>query len=113
MSEPIKPALTPEEWEEGEYAGQPPFRYNLGPAGDLCLWLEDGSYIKLRPAPLAALALHGQPFGFTWELYDAMRRAIEAEEKDNALCYDDDKHEVRRLAGQGLERIAALLPPRP
>ena len=54
MSEEIEPALTPAEWAE--------FR-----AGEL---------FTTRPHATAALCLHGKPFGFTWEMLDALRDAV-------------------------------------
>lgn len=51
----------------------------------------------------AALALHGQDFGFSWDDVDAVREAVEGAEGSG---YDD-----RRLVHLA-DRIAALLPPR-
>ena len=84
-SEPIRPALTPEEWEEAfrrwdDYDGRGAGVYSLdewnkfkrdalvGRAGDL------GDHHEA-----AALALYRQPFGFTWEDVDALRAQIEAD----------------------------------
>jgi hypothetical protein len=50
---------------------------------------------------LAALALYGQPFGFTWDDVDRIRMA--------AMYYPGEM--ARALDGIG-DRIAALLPPR-
>lgn len=75
MSE-IKPALSPEEW---------------GAVPDL--FVEVGC--PERHA-FAARALHGQPFGFTWEDVDTLRESPPDESLLDAIA----------------DRVAALLPPR-
>ena len=80
MSEKIEPALTPEEWAE--------FRA--------------GKLLTTRPHATAALCLHGKPFGFTREMLDALRDAVESSESP------DDYP----LAMKAMELIASLLPPR-
>lgn len=107
------PALTPEEW-----AGPQPHIRRLdllifedpAPEGGDCVICEDhgpdaesGRAVILpedRHA-LAALALHGQPFGFTWGHVDALREVIADATGANLGPLHD-------LA----DRIAALLPPR-
>lgn len=85
----IKPALTPEEWDSVQNYG-------------LSNPLECENY----PHAKAALALHEQPFGFTWAHVDTIHGAA--------------RH-IERISGSsggvaGLlavaDRIAALLPPR-
>jgi hypothetical protein len=96
MSEPIKPALTPEEWAHllagGVIFGVP--------------------YVKGGPKPeqpkafgphaSAALALHDQPFGFTWE---DVRRLWNC-------CIDERGTDTTQEQLDDIaDRIAALLPP--
>ena len=95
MSEKIEPALTPEEWE-------PYTRHLPEPAvldADLILD-EDG------PHALAALMLHGQPFGFTWEDVDALRRMA-----PTATRFVSGHQAWSQLLSLA-DRIAALLSPR-
>ena len=98
MSEKIEPALTPEEWE-------PYTRHLTEPAvldADLILY-EDG------PHALAALMLHGQPFGFTWEDVDNLHSiAI----KDVPFVGDDGELHTNPELTNLADRIASLLPPR-
>lgn len=56
---------------------------------------------------LAALALHGQPFGFTQEDVDLLTRSAEYYDWLVKQKYLDDAEKFRSLAA----RIAALLPP--
>lgn len=93
MSE-TKPALSAEEW-----AQFPPgdLKYDgVLYKGDVRLPLVDG------PHALAALALHAQPFGFTWEDVDRLlaRAELTADPSESVWCLN--------LAS----RIVALLPPR-
>ena len=87
MSDDVKPALTPEEW-----AGQLRDPHGLDIDG-----------MRGRPHAVAALCLHGQPFGFTWgdvrELDDAVERLCEVGHVDVAAVMH-----IR-------DRIEALLPP--
>jgi hypothetical protein len=61
---------------------------------------------------LAALALHGQPFGFTWDDVDAIERVVAGGELQgslsplSAVARQNDR--LRWL----IDRIAALLPPK-
>lgn len=118
MSEEIKPALTPEEW-----AGEQPamnrddvlIYHDPPPRGGGCIGItdrdpDDPSSVVILPEhrhALAALALHGQPFGFTWEDVDLLR-----EEARSEYAIPDGMG----FTGQELldlaDRIAALLPPR-
>jgi hypothetical protein len=126
MSDRYRPALTPEQWESRDYrqAARDLDRWAReagGPAGGhdsteyaAKLGLDaSGSVIAMsrahdrvlvpppaRPA-LAALALDGQPFGFTPEDVAAVRRAAET-------CPDGPTAEALRDLG---ERLQALLPP--
>jgi hypothetical protein len=113
MSE-IKPALTPEEWHalnSGEAF------VNTGQRGPNVLFVEDaaeqsnadGCYYVRKPHAMAALALHGQPFGFTHEDVAQIREAADyvRDREDNDR--DPLLGELYALA----DRIAALLPPEP
>lgn len=118
MSE-IEPALTPEEWADeggggavnrGDFMVYAPRGMDglvVGPPGP--------GHGVLIPTDLhqatAALCLHGQPFGFTWEDVDALRGLIELQaalRKTNGVPGDGGLSPFARLA----DRIAALLPPR-
>jgi hypothetical protein len=104
MSE-IRPALTREEWAGATGAIDPlmePFtelHVSIQPDGALAIWgaYDGGVQSPAARHALAALALHGQPFGFTWQDVDLLRDAVD---------YLDPR--IRTLA----DRIAALLPPR-
>lgn len=103
MSE-IKPALTPEQWASAT-------KYALvGRAADHVL-AESGPHSWLEPHEVAALALHGQPFGFTWEDVDALelvyRRVLRVPEP----LGEDGAAAVERLHSH-VARLASLLPPR-
>lgn len=110
MSEQIKPALTAEEWAAGEaYRRTGESKYS----GDQWVsLLHDGQaaistgYSDIRVTPkafhvLAALCLHGQPFGFTREDVEMLRKEA------NRWSHGDAGAAVETLA----DRIEALLPP--
>lgn len=113
MSEKIEPALTPEEWERVPIA--PPV--SLFPPG-VCDLIDvqmggvaGGEEIKrdLGAHALAALALHGQPFGFTWEDVDVLRRVSHAYDLAIGRGVFD---EITARHSSVADRIASLLPPR-
>lgn len=121
MSE-IKPALTPEEWakEEVQRFTRAAGRFDAGLTSDGRLelavgWEETGddAYRVYHPIDdrhaLAALALHGQPFGFDWEDVDALRNASAAV---SSYAIDDDQWSSSGRLDRLADRIAALLPPR-
>ena len=54
------------------------------------------------PHALAALALHGQPFGFTWDDVELLRM----------FGNGDPMPHIRQQCNDLADRIAALLPPR-
>lgn len=56
---------------------------------------------------IAALALYGQPYGFTWEMVDALESAASRLERDLGLT---DEYTV--ACNRAIACIAALLPPR-
>lgn len=89
----MEPALTPEEWEEYD---KPKLDRDIE-----CATHEVGYYTPPSRHGLAALALHEQPFGFTWGDVDFLR--MDAEDSPTAHAGI-----LRELA----DRIAALLPPR-
>ena len=84
----IEPALTAEEWAEGAVIYEN---------------LTDALGIGRRHST-AALCLHGQPFGFTWEDV-AVLRDIAAPDIGTPL--EGDARALTSLA----DRIEALLPP--
>ena len=57
---------------------------------------------------LAALSLHGQPYGFTWQDVDMLRQAAGMNGGDGSLP-NPSAERFTSLA----DRIEALLPPRP
>jgi hypothetical protein len=94
----IEPALTTDEWAQkwdGHDDDATPMRYTFGVA----VYMD-------RPHASAALALHGQPFGFTWDDVDAIRHAAKM-----ARTWDEVVGDPDVLDGLA-DRIAALLPPR-
>jgi hypothetical protein len=115
MSEDVKPALTPEEWAGLLAMDQPTVFGDAGghvAVGKCALFWDAHSgnvlcddYDAPRQHALAAIALHGQPFGFTWEDATFLRilaLAGPGESLSSACCEHLDA-----LAA----RIAALLPP--
>ena len=118
MIPPVKPAMTAERWahdemsaEVGEntlfaYVSRDGHRFApgvmaLGWNGDQMNPLDT----RARHA-LAALALHGQDFGFTWEDVDMLRDC--SGWMDLGEPWPKEASALRDLA----DRIAALLPPR-
>lgn len=113
-----QPALTPEEWAAW-LASTPDFTVSNEDIGS---WVDDNiddhdwksTEIRQRGA-LAAIALHpdsclqGQPFGFTWEDVEVLRRLGEWNVEDHE--YHCDPEAGRAMLGIA-DRIAALLPPR-
>jgi hypothetical protein len=100
MSE-VKPALTREEWLE--YA---PLDRTLAHHAPVV------AYENVHGA--AALALHAQPFGFTWDDYFELldnAHEVEAEYGPPEWLLPERKRQVDRLRSIA-GRIAALLPPR-
>ena len=89
----VGPALTPEQWEEYD---KPKLDRDIE-----CATHEVGYYTPPSRHGLAALALHEQPFGFTWGNVDLLRTVAE----DSPAAHAE---RLRELA----DRIAALLPPR-
>lgn len=111
----IKPALTPEEWAKLEHRG-----IRLEPSGAIRMEMaktildQEPPFISFgsswRPG-IAALALHGQPFGFTWEIHDAIEAAIMDWETEAGEMDERQRKEFAAM-NRGLAAIAALLPPR-
>ena len=124
------PALTPEQWEELRFSvpaieiwDDPP------PAGSGCVGIEDQQpnahrgYVRIPPEarhPLAALALHGQAYGFTWDDVDRLREAQQevgaefahiADPEHRALLEMDARMERVWMLDLA-DRISDLLPPR-
>lgn len=119
MSEPITPALSPEEWklswrriqcfdswdnEESNLSGVGEIYAGGGEllvTGHEYHFRANFSAAKDRHA-LAALALHGQPFGFSHEDVETLERA---------LGYDPTTGDLSVALESLRDRIAALLPP--
>lgn len=112
-TEEITPALSPAEWRA-------PFDFAPSSCGEVndqmvCVTPRNEVLtIKARHAH-AAIALNGQPFGFTWEDVDCLR-ACAKQQRD----IDGDREAIAYAGqlshGDDLEslaaRIEALLPPR-
>ena len=101
MTEPIKPALTPEKWREALRWAPQRVLCDFGPPVGVH-YVEE----SVRHA-LAALALHGQPFGFAREDVATLRSWIWQDDAVGAGFAMRDR--LVSLA----DRIAALLPPEP
>ena len=102
MPDPMKPALTAEEWAS-EIAN------TYFPLEDRMWWAADEAdlpYGGHRHA-LAALALHGQPFGFNDE--DRAMLYLFADTLGARGVHESHVARCKSLA----DRIAALLPPEP
>lgn len=100
----ISPALTPQEWRESQATVR-------GPLDDIMT--DDDGYIRpLKPDRLhaiAAVALYGQPFGFTREELDALRQHVTSCGEYGYACYCTVVDHERQQSA--LAKIAALLPP--
>lgn len=108
----IRPALTPEEWSEPQI-DRSDLHVHLAGDGLLVAYTPgDRSTLAMdedRHA-LAALALYGQPFGFTREDVEKLRAMPDAvldESYQGSYASIDDGAWFRSL----IARIAALLPP--
>ena len=94
----VKPAMTGEEWAKKQIDG---FSVSLvlDNDGELKLWIaarEPGGFIVIsRRDALAALCLHGEPFGFTREDVERLRYLARFEDGLDTIA----------------DRIEALLPP--
>lgn len=99
MTTAIRPALTPEGWNA-------PFAFAPNTAGEVDDTMvvvtprEEVWTIKGRHAH-AAIALNGQPFGFTWNDVDDLR----------ATAHSSPAAFAERITNLA-DRIEALLPPR-
>lgn len=114
MSEPIKPALSPEEWVTLDVARDAGTNFERDEHGGTVFM--DGWCRPPHTHALAALALYGQPFGFTREMVDALRAiCCDASIMHSDRCvgvgeYDEAAAKLA-LAESAVDRIAALLPP--
>lgn len=105
MSDDTKAALTPDEWGS-PVVKRREFEFEREPSGALTVtsgWEGVTLFPDDTHHALAALCLHGQPFGFTWDDVDLIRSMDEliSEDRGGPL-------EASDLA----DRLAALLPPR-
>ena len=93
----IKPALTPEEWARFQCS------YDEGPKEVMEHWG--------RPHMVAALALHGQPFGFTPEDVEVVRHLAETFRVDYRTWKDgrDEEQKIVDAAISLAARIEALI----
>lgn len=102
MTDPITPALSPDEWAypHGCAAFDGSFDFDIGYADVRTMHASDPD--RFRHA-LAALCLNEQPQGFTWADVDALQDVVTS---DYSVMND-----IAALASLR-DRIAALLPPR-
>jgi hypothetical protein len=127
MFDDTKAALTPEEWEEMRVTRTRIEIWDDPPPGSGCLGVEDQDpqaakgYARVDPDArhaLAALALHGQPYGFTWEDVDRLREAVNdidfshIEDMEQRRLFEMDTRMLRAWMLDLADRIADLLPPR-
>lgn len=118
MSNPMTttpPALTAEEW--ADIASDPEWwEERARDAGhDTGGWLNNDTITNRRHAG-AAIALYGQPFGFTHDGLRALRLMMEYAEEHFAEFplgeWSGARHEFDKATGE-VAKIAALLPPEP
>jgi hypothetical protein len=101
IGQPVPAALAADAWAEQHHRGaEGEARADAG--GVL---RAEGTFRRDERRALAALALHGEPHGFSWSDVDFIRAAVLADD----LHSPDDWFILQRIA----DRIAALLPPRP
>lgn len=123
-----EPALTREEWARLEFFDGFT-RYDAQFSHRLTMRMEDRSYVGIdaRRHALAALCLHGQPFGFTHADVVSLRalaREFEDEARVSERTGADDAEGIWRKNADACRRradeltsiagrLAALLPPLP
>lgn len=100
ISEPVEAALRPADWAELQMQAADG-KARVEADGSL---RAEGWFGAEERRALAALALHGQAEGFTWEDVDFLRATVLADDMHSR----DDWFILQRLG----HRIAALLPPR-
>jgi hypothetical protein len=105
----MKPALTPKEWEARGTGDDETGDVFVHPDGnELCVVLGYGDFVGiLNRHGVAALALHGMPFGFSHADVNLIR--------EMALFVMAGREELRFgvTLSSLADRIAALLPPEP
>jgi len=130
MTEPIQPALTPEEWKEREVESQYGnartsfyvdhkgriFASDESPGGEDRIIVLNGPDDRIRHA-IAALCLYGQPYGFTHEHLALLRylnegHDLEPDEESGFIDRALTRKQADCLALL-VEIVAALLPPTP
>lgn len=117
MGEPVRPALTPEEWAACEHQrseGQPATFRATGGAGVTFLDVEIDGSLELQVwgedrHAVAALALFHEPYGFTWADVDAMEAVYGHIISDMRPGFPAEQVERCYYL---MARIVALLPPR-
>lgn len=95
MADDLPPALTRQEWAVLERAV-----HNVS-SDEVESLITRLRHLK-RYRALAIVLLHDRPYGFTREMYDALKRQVAATEGAPG---------DRELAEQALERMSAMLPP--
>ncbi len=106
MSDEIKPALTPEQWDLFLAYG-PLSRMGIPGYGVTGSAINCGTMGANSSHELAAMALYGQPFGFTQE------EAQFLEEFDNFLVMPRKADHESLMFDAITAKIRALLPPQP
>jgi hypothetical protein len=109
MSETIQPALTSSQWERRQFSFEYWGHCSLDSSGELVL--RDQNHPSILKGQerhkLAALALLGQPFGFSREDVEALRDLAGGTREECDPIGDPGGAMLWSLA----DRIAALLPP--
>jgi hypothetical protein len=101
VSEPTKPALTPEEWKQAERSRK---------HSEMALLGYEGMVGVGRPQARAALALYGQIFGFTRDDLGVIHMLAL---QHHPTCRCDYCVTLKPKAESLMARIEALLPPEP
>ena len=92
----MKPALSPKEWRE---VRDPDINWSPSAYGDV---IGDAHGV-------AAACLYGKPFGFTWEMVDAVRESAHG---GRFVFSEEGAKRLTELTLAAADRIEALLPPR-
>lgn len=109
QTDKIEPALTAKEWrdlEEVPVAGDPIVLRIVTTAQDTM-----GEPKPKRLHYVAALALHSQPFGFTWEDVKRLRALANDAEARHDESIELTDFEEMEYWNHFADRISALLPP--
>lgn len=110
----MTPALTEKEWASRAFLEHDGCNPEVRANGELYI---EGQAVKGRERhAVAALAMHGQPFRFTWEMVDAIRKIVGSTRGPGFLpeigVGFGTAYGPYHWASLAADRIEALLPPR-